>query len=258
MGVDAADYDRSGYPSIFTTNFSGEMNSLFRNLRTGFFSDVTEEAGLGAPSIPYLGWGTKFVDYDNDGWLDLLVVNGHLYPEVDIHRLTYTYRQRMQVFRNLGGRFSEASRGLGTALTKPLCGRGAAFADYDNDGDLDVFVTTMDDLPVLLQNQGGNRSNFLTLALIGTRSNRGGIGALVRVKVDGTLRSAEVNPGGSYLSSNDPRVHFGLGSAREAELVEIRWPGGSEDRLEHVQANQFLTVMEGKGIVPSSAASSRP
>jgi len=258
MGVDAADYDRSGYPSIFTTNFSGEMNSLFRNLKTGFFSDVTEETGLGAPSIPYLGWGTRFVDYDNDGWLDLLIVNGHLYPEVDTHRLSYTYRQRMQVFRNLGGRFSEASSGLGAALTEPICGRGAAFADYDNDGDLDVFVITMDDLSVLLQNRGGNRRNFLTLRLIGAKSNRDGIGALVRITVGDTLRSAEVSPGGSYLSSNDPRVHFGLDSAREAELVEIRWPGGSEDRLEHVQANQVLTVMEGKGIVPSPAPSRRP
>jgi hypothetical protein len=248
MGVDTADYDRSGYQSIFTTNFSGETNSLFRNLGKGLFRDATEEAGLGASSIPYLGWGTKFIDYDNDGWLDLLAVNGHIYPEVDKYHLSYTYKQRVLLFRNLGGYFREVSKEIGGDLTKPICGRGAAFADYDNDGDMDVFVVNMDDLPELLHNGGGNRNNFLTFRMIGTKSNREGIGALISLTVGGTVRTAEVRSGGSYLSSNDSRAHFGLGSAPEAELVEVLWPSGIRDRLQHVSANQFVTITEGKGI----------
>jgi len=245
MGVDAGDYDRSGHPSIFTTNFSGEINSLFRNLGNGFFRDVSEEAGLGAPSIPYLGWGTKFVDYDNDGWEDLFVANGHLYPEVDAHRLSYSYRQRPLVFRNLGGKFQEVGLSLGRALSEALCARGAAFADPDNDGDTDVFIVTMDGLPRFLKNQGGNRNNFVTLRLVGTKSNRDGLGSKVRVTLGGSVRTAEVWSGGSYLSSNDPRAHFGLGSAQTVDSVEVLWPSGIRDRLQNVPVNQFLTIREG-------------
>ncbi len=250
MGVDAGDFDHSGHLSIFTTNFSGDVNTLFKANRDGTFSDQTGPLGLGAPSLLHLGWGAGFIDYDNDTWLDLFMVNGHLYPEAE--RLDYNYLQSKLLFKNTGtGHFIEVTREAGSALTRPNGGRGAAFADYDNDGDLDVVVTNIDGLPELLENQGGNRRNFISLRLVGTRSNRDGVGARIRVRTGGILQTGEVRSGGSFMSHNDVRAHFGLGDAPAAQ-VTIRWPDGRFQELSNLEANHFYTIQESEGVIRKS------
>ena len=247
MGVDAGDFDHSGHLSLFTTNFSGDINTLFRSNRDGTFSDQTGPLGLGSPSLLYLGWGTGFIDYDNDTWLDIFVVNGHLYPEVE--RLDYKYLQSKLLFRNTGiGRFQQTTDKVGADFSRPSGGRGAAFADFDNDGDLDVAVTNIDGLPELLRNDGGNRKHFLSLRLVGTRSNRDGVGARVQIKTGTTVQMREVRSGGSFMSHNDLRLHFGLGKAPSAD-VTIRWPSGQTEELENLKANHFYTVRESQGVV---------
>ena len=247
MGVDAGDFDHSGHLSLFTTNFSGDINTLFRSNRDGTFSDQTGPLGLGSPSLLYLGWGTGFIDYDNDTWLDVFVVNGHLYPEVE--RLDYKYLQSKLLFRNTGiGRFQQTTDKVGADFSRPSGGRGAAFADFDNDGDLDVAVTNIDGLPELLRNDGGNRKHFLSLRLIGTRSNRDGVGARVQIKTGTTVQMREVRSGGSFMSHNDLRLHFGLGKAPAAD-VAIRWPSGQTEELENLKANHFYTVRESQGVI---------
>ena len=247
MGVDAGDFDHSGHLSLFTTNFSGDINTLFRSHRDGTFSDQTGPLGLGSPSLLYLGWGTGFIDYDNDTWLDVFVVNGHLYPEVE--RLDYKYLQSKLLFRNTGtGRFQQTTDKVGADFSRPSGGRGAAFADFDNDGDLDVAVTNIDGLPELLRNDGGNRKHFLSLRLVGTRSNRDGVGARVQIKTGTTVQMREVRSGGSFMSHNDLRLHFGLGKALAAD-VAIRWPSGQTEELENLKANHFYTVRESEGVI---------
>ena len=247
MGVDAGDFDHSGHLSIFTTNFSGDVNTLFRANRDGTFSDRTGPLGLGAPSLLHLGWGAGFIDYDNDTWLDLFMVNGHLYPEAE--RLDYKYLQTKLLFRNTGaGHFIEVTREAGAALTRPNGGRGAAFADYDNDGDLDVVVTNIDGLPELLENRGGNLRNFISLRLVGTRSNRDGVGARIQVRTGDVRQMREVRSGASFMSHNDLRTHFGLGDALVAQ-VTIRWPDGRVQELQNVEANHFYTVHETEGMI---------
>ena len=247
MGVDAADFDHSGHLSLFTTNFSGDTNTLFKANRDGTFSDHTGPLGLGSPSLLYLGWGTGFVDYDNDTWLDLFVVNGHLYPEVE--SLDYKYLQSKLLFRNTGrGRFVETTQEAGEDLRRPSGGRGAAFGDFDNDGDLDVAVTNIDGLPELFRNDGGNQKHFLSLRLVGTQSNRDGVGARVQVSTGSTTQLAEVRSGGSFMSQNDMRLHFGLGKAAAAD-VSIRWPSGKRQQFERLKANRFYTVNESVGLI---------
>jgi len=247
MGVDAGDFDHSGHLSLFTTNFSGDINTLFRSNRDGTFSDQTGSLGLGAPSLLRLGWGTGFIDYDNDTWLDLFVANGHLYPEVD--RLDYKYLQAKLLFRNMGdGRFLETTKKAGADLSRPSGGRGVAFADFDNDGDVDIVVTNIDGFPELLRNDGGSRKHFLSLRLVGTRSNRDGVGARVQVKTGTTIQMREVRSGGSFMSHNDFRLHFGLGEAQAADVV-IRWPNGQTQELRKLKANRFYTVKDSEGLI---------
>ena len=247
MGVDAGDFDHSGHLSLFTTNFSGDINTLFKSNRDGTFSDQTGPLGLGSPSLLYLGWGTGFIDYDNDTWPDLFVVNGHLYPEVE--SLDYKYLQSKLLFRNSGGgRFVQTTDKAGADLSRPSGGRGAAFADFDNDGDVDVAVTNIDGFPELLRNDGGNGNHFLSLHLVGTRSNRDGVGARVHVKTGTTTQMREVRSGGSFMSHNDFRLHFGLGKAQEADIT-IRWPGGRIQKLTKLKANRFYTVNESEGVI---------
>src|SRR6185295_823469 len=191
-------------------NFYGEPSALYRNLRDGTFAETTWSSGIGPPSVPALTWGTRFFDYDNDGWKDLLFVNGHVYPEVDAHHLDETYAQRALLFHNNGnGTYANAGLAAGGVWEQRWAARGAAIGDYDNDGDLDIAIAVVNGPPVLLQNRGGDAAHWITIKLAGSQSNRDAIGARVRVTVNGRPQIEEVRSGGSYLSQSDLRLHFG-------------------------------------------------
>jgi hypothetical protein len=243
MGVACGDFDNNGLQAIYVTNFAGDTNSLYRNEEEMNFLDVTFPAGLGVPTLSHVGWGTFFFDADNDGWLDLFVANGHVFPSVDDSARRERYRQHNQLFRNLGGgRFGEVADAF--AGVDPAVSRGAVWGDLDNDGALDVIVTNLDESPTLLWNDSKPRKNFLTLSLQGTESNRDALGARVRVRTGSQWQSREARRGESYLGSHDPRLHFGLDDAETADEIEIQWPSGATSILKDVPANQFLTVME--------------
>jgi hypothetical protein len=243
MGVAVADYDGDGRMDIFVTTFANDNYVLFHNEGDGTFTDISYPSGVGEPTIPYLGWATCFLDYDNDGRRDLFAANGHVYPEVD-GRIAETYAQPLQLFRNLGeGRFAEVSEAAGLRALPPRSARGGACADFDNDGDVDVLVSNIDDKPMLLRNEGGNAGRWLTVRLVG-KTNRDAVGAKVTVAAGGLVQQDRVRAGGSYLSTNDARLHFGLGGAAEVERIEIVWPGGGTQRLEKARSNQILTIRE--------------
>ena len=204
-------------------------------------------------TLPYVGWGIEFFDYDNDGWVDLMVVNGHVYPQVANARLGATYQQRILLYRNQrDGTFSEMAAEAGEALMVPRVSRGAAFGDIDNDGDIDVVINNLDGKPVILRNDGGNRNHWITLKLAGRGRNRVALGAKVRV-VSGDLEQwGEVRSGGSYLSSSDSRLHFGLDSRTAVKQIDIRWPDGQRETVRDIRANQFVTIEQGKGIVKTA------
>ena len=244
MGVTLGDYDHDGLLDLFITNFDDEYNILYHNAGRGSFVDVSYEAGVATISLPYVGWGTKFFDYDNDGWLDLFVANGHAYPQRD------HYRQRKLLHRNNhDGTFSEVAAQLGSALMEDRASRGAAFGDIDNDGDVDIVVNDLDGLPQLLRNDGGNKNNWILLNLIGTKGNRDGIGAKVKVVSGDLVQVDEVRSGGSYISQNDLRLHFGLEKRTAVDQIQVRWPSGAVDTLTNVPVNKIVTIKEGKGLV---------
>jgi hypothetical protein len=245
MGVSAGDYDHDGRLDIIKTNFAGDTSSLYRNLGKRTFEDTTLQAGLGR-NTRFLGWGTGFFDFDNDGWLDILTCNGHVYPEVGQSDDEQGYKQRKVLYRNLSnGRFEDVSRQGGPGILVSAAARGCAFGDFDNDGDLDVLINCVNDVPQLLRCDSSTQSNWLKVKTVGTRSNRSGIGAKIRcVSSDGVIQVDEVRSGGSYLSQNDLRVHFGLGTSQTADL-EIRWPSGHVDRVSGIKANQVITIKEG-------------
>ena len=245
MGVALGDYDNDGDLDIFVTNFSQDHNTLYRNDGDDIFADVTGAVGMAGPSRPFMGWGTFFFDFDNDGNQDVFVANGHLMPAIDRAGVDLGYRQRNLLFRNTGrGRFEDVSRAAGPGLTVEKVSRGAAYGDYDNDGDLDVVVANLDDTPTLLRNDGGHVGNWLIMKLQGTASSRDGIGARVRVVSDEMAdQLREVNSGSSFQSQSDSRVHFGLGQAGEVQ-IEVRWPNGALQILEEVSVNSQLTIRE--------------
>ena len=249
MGVSVADFDCDGNFDIVKTNFAGDTSSLYRNAGKGFFEDKTFQAGLGKVTR-FLGWGASFVDIDNDGWADIVLCNGHVYPEVGESAAESGYKQRKVVYRNLqNGRFEEISEGLGPGILEKVTGRGLAIGDFDNDGDLDLLVNSINDVPQLLRCDSPLKNNWLKIKAIGVKSNRSGIGARVYCTsiIDGKphRQMDEVRSGGSYLSQSDLRIHFGLGSATSADL-EIHWPSGVVDKLKDVKAKQILRLEEGK------------
>ena len=244
MGVDFGDYDNDGDFDLFVANFSYETNTLYRNEGV-FFKDVTAAAGLADPSHRFLGFGTNFLDYDNDGDLDLYVANGHVQDKIALFQSGVEYMQEHQLFRNDGGgSYAEASSISGEWFLHKQISRGAAFGDYDGDGDVDVLVTNCGGEAKLVRNDGGNRENWLMVRTMGTHSNRDGIGARVRVVAEGLEQVRQVRSGSSYLTASDPRLHFGLSHRTRIDLVEVRWPSGLVQRLEQVPVNQVLVIEE--------------
>jgi enediyne biosynthesis protein E4 len=249
MGASAGDYNCDGWLDIFKTNFSDDTSTLYRNNGDGTFSDATFEAGMGL-NTRYLGWGCGFVDLDNDGWLDIFLANGHVYPELEKAGLDTPFKEPKILYRNLrNGRFEDVSKRAGPGVTLALSSRGVAFGDFDNDGDLDIVINNMNDKPTLLRNDLENTNRWLKVKALGTRSNRTGVGARVRIVAGQHAQIDEVRSGGSYISQSDLRLHFGMGAARKADLVEVRWPSGQVDVLKDVATNQVIWVKEGAGLV---------
>jgi hypothetical protein len=249
MGVDFADYDRDGKLDLLVTNYTNQVNNLYRNLGNDAFSDMTWPAKLGQPSFPYVKWGTGFVDFDNDGWVDVFVANGHVYPQVEAIPGSPGYKEPMQMFRNTHhGTFEDISKASGVFDIAPESRRGAAFGDVYNDGNMDILVLNIGQPPSLLLNKARNGNHRVTFQLIGTKSNRAAIGARLTIHTAGGTQFNEVRAGGSYLSQNDLRLHFGLGADEKIGTVEIGWPSGTTEVLRDVPADCIYTIVEGRGI----------
>ena len=246
MGTDIGDYDGDGWLDIVVTNFSQDLNTVYRNVGGKFFVDESQLVGM---SVTYmvLSWGVAFHDFEHDGDEDLFIANGHVYPQVDGHGIGTTFRQANHLFRNDGKRFVEVGASAGPSLAVERSFRGAAFGDYDDDGDVDVFVTALDDAPLLLRNDSrkGDR-HWLEVRLVGTKSNRDGVGARVKVAAAGVTRMRERKGGGSYLSGHDPRLHFGLGPLGRVERIEVRWPSGLVDTIGDAHVDRVITIREGQ------------
>jgi len=251
MGIGVGDYNRDGRVDLYITNFSDDYNTLYRNDGDASFSDVSNKAGVANVTIPFLGWGTAFLDYDNDGLLDIFVANGHVYPEVDKTDWGTTYAQRPLLLRNLdGNKFEEVAPAAGSGLAVLKAARGAAFGDLFNDGRIDVVLNNMDDTPTLLRNVVKNLNHWIAFTLVGSENSpHDAIGAKVFVTAGGVRQRGEVFSGGSYASSSDQRLHFGLGLATKIEKVEIHWPSGMKSEVSPPVVDRFYTVVEGKGIV---------
>ncbi len=249
MGIAVGDYDHNGTMDLLVTTFSQDHFTLYHNTGKRLFFDVSGETGIASATHPFLGWGAFFLDLDNDGWLDLFTSNGHVYPEAEkAHGVMEKYVQRPLVFRqSTPGVFTEVGRQSGLAGLPLFSSRGAAYADFDNDGDIDIVYTNMDAAPTLLENVSSPQ-HWVTIRTIGTRSNRDGIGARVKLTAGDLVQYATVRSGESYLSGNDLRVHFGLGQKSSINGLEIRWPSGQIDRLRRVPLDRILIVEEGKGI----------
>ena len=261
MGIAAGDYENNGHLSIVNTDFSDDYDVLFQNDGTGNFTDLSASAGLTAPTMPFVGFADGFLDYDNDGWKDLLIVNGHVYPEVDKHpEWGSTYAQRPLLFHNLkNGKFDPVPAVEGTGLAVVSVGRGAAFGDIFNDGKISVIINNMDGVPVLLRNVNPDHHHWVELKLIGgPKSPRDAVGATVYLTAGGIRQRGDVLSGGSYLSSNDFRVHFGLADANSVQKVEIRWPSGLVENLKLSVVDRIFTVQEGKGVTASDCGACIP
>ena len=247
MGSTVGDYDNDGWPDLFKTNFSDDTSSLYHNNHDGTFTSTIDDAGLGL-NTKYLGWGGMFLDVDNDGWLDLLLVNGHVYPQVDNDPLGIRYREPRLLYWNQGnGKFKEMSKQCGPGCTEPKSSRGLAIGDLWNDGRISAVVNNMDDKPLLMVNLAKNPNHWLGVVLKGTRSNRDGIGARVTVSASGHQWVQEMRSGSSYLSNNDLRLHFGLGSSSAMDWIEALWPSGIQERFTGGAADRFVTLVEGSG-----------
>ena len=258
MGVAVGDYDCDGWLDIFKTNFADDTCNLYHNNGDGTFTDVTFASGIGINNR-YVAWGCGFLDYDNDGWTDLMQVNGHVYPEIESRDIGQTFKNPRLLYKNLGnGKFKDVSSAAGPGISERFSSRGAAFGDYDNDGDIDALVLNMNDLPSLLRNDGGNLQNWIKIKLIGTKCNRTAIGARVRVVTGNHAQMDEVHSGTSVMSQSDLRLHFGLGKAQTVDVIEVKWPTTQKiERFTQVKANQILTIREGSGIVETTKPKAR-
>jgi len=251
MGIAVGDYNRDGKVDLYITNFSDDYNTLYRNEGGAAFADVSFRAGIATLTIPFLGWGTGFLDYDNDGLLDIFVANGHVYPGVDLQDWGTTWAQRPLLLRNLdGSKFQEVPAATGSGLAVVVTARGAAFGDLFNDGHIDVVLNNIDSTPTLLRNVVKNSNHWITLKLLGgPKSPRDAIGAKVFVTAGGARQRGDIFSGGSYGSSSDQRLHFGLGAATKVDRVEIHWPSGAKEEITIPAVDRIYTVKEGKGIV---------
>lgn len=251
MGIAAGDYENNGYMDLVTTTFSDDYKVIFQNDGTGNFNDVSYKVGVAAPTIPFVGFGDGFLDFDNDGWKDLLLVNGHTYPEVDKQAWGTSYAERPLLFHNLqNGKFELMPAVEGTGLAAVTVGRGAAFGDLFNNGKIDVVINGVDQVPTLLRNVNPDHHHWVELKLIGgPKSPRDAVGATVYLTAGGIRQRGDVLSGGSYLSSNDFRVHFGLGDVTAIDHVEIHWLSGAVEQLKLSAVDRILTVEEGKGVI---------
>jgi hypothetical protein len=252
MGVAVGDYNGDGLLDIFKTHFSDDLPALYRNSGRAFFADASRAAGF--EHTPFVEWGVGFADFDNDGWPDIMIATGSVYPEVEKVFKEYPHRSTRLVYQNLGnGRYKEVTTQTGPGVLTPKSSRGCAFGDFDNDGDIDVLVMNMNEPPLLLRNDynnGGRRgaNNWLTVELAGTKSNRSAIGARVIVRSGANLQAQEVSSQSSYYSHNDRRLHFGMGTSPKADQIEVRWPNGQTETIKDVAVNQFVKIKEGLGV----------
>jgi len=256
MGVDSADYDNDGWPDIIKNNFSDDSNNLYHNDHNGEFTDMAGPSNYGPVSVPFLGFGAKFFDFDNDGWKDVFIADGHTNPQVDQHSFGVTYAERPLLFHNLrNGKFEEIAAHAGEALSRRYVGRGLASADFWNDGRESLVVNQIDGPAVLLKNKCSKAGHWIRIKTIGVKSNRDGFGARIQIKAGGFSQIGEVRANASFESASDPRLHFGLGTATQVDSIDVRWPSGSTDHITNVAADQQITIQEGKGAIQYSTNS---
>ena len=255
MGVAIGDYAHTGLPSLFVTDFARDNAPLYRNKGKWNFEDVSYLSGVGLSSVPWVKWGDAFVDLDNDGWLDLIAVDGHVYPQVDALSSGARYREPKLLYMNQGnGAFCDASDQAGPALIEPRVSRGLAIGDLFNDGNMDVVIEDLVGSPMILKNHGVEGRHWVSFELAGTKSNRLAIGAKLKLVAGGMTQTEEIHSGGSYLSQNDLRIHFGLGQATKIDSLEIHWPSGTVDTVKDVSGDKLYAILEGKGIVSPEEA----
>ena len=251
MGIDAADVDGDGWQDVYVTHLDFELNRLYHNNGDGTFDDYTYRSGIGNKAILFSGVSMKFLDYDNDGWPDILQLNGAMLDNVSLYHSEVSYKEPLLMFRNLGkGRFEKVANSLGPDFNRPIAGRGLATADFDNDGDIDIALNNRGDLPGILRNDGGNANHWLEILLIGTKSNRDGIGSSLKLTAEGVTHVEQSKGGMGYMSASDPRIHFGLGRRTKIDSLEITWPSGQVDKLASIPVDHIIAVREGVGIVP--------
>ncbi len=247
MCISLGDYNNDGWLDLYISDFQGSSDHLWKNDGKGFFDEVSDHAGISVPTRAVLSFGGGFFDYDNDGWLDLFIANGHVYPEVEQVTPEIHYKQINTLFHNDGhGKFIDVTKTSGDGFSTLYVGRGVAFADFDNDGFLDVVVANNGDPPLLLHNSGGNGNHFVSFKLVGTKSNRDAMGARLKLTAGGMTQIREIAGGGSYLSQSDLRAHFGLGSTAKIDKLEITWPSGVQQTFRELPADQFYSIQEGK------------